>query len=145
VCDSVPCGGSSHTLFCRTQIPFSHISAILAHKMWRWPPFATIRGSHALRRQVLAAAVASGTAAVMGAPIGALMFSVEVTATNYLVSNLWRGFLCATTCAVTFALIHTFKVVLESLALAQPKATGNAVFVQVVVCLCACSVRHAFP
>lgn len=46
----------------------------------------------------------------MGAPIGALMFSVEVTATNYLVSNLWRGFLCATTCAVTFALIHTFKV-----------------------------------
>lgn len=37
------------------QIPFSHIAGIIAHKLWRLNIFSTIRGSHALRRQVLAA------------------------------------------------------------------------------------------
>lgn len=46
----------------------------------------------------------------MGAPVGALLFSVEVTASYYLVSNLWKGFLCSIASIVTFAVIHTINV-----------------------------------
>jgi H+/Cl- antiporter ClcA len=46
----------------------------------------------------------------MGAPVGALLFSVEVTASYYLVSNLWKGFLCSIASIVTFAVINTINV-----------------------------------
>ena len=88
------------------QGPFAHIAAIACHKLWKLPVFKVIRSNNSMRRQVIAAgtssvcaafvvarfvscavaaAVASGTASVMGAPVGALIFSIEVTASFYLV------------------------------------------------------------
>jgi H+/Cl- antiporter ClcA len=50
------------------------------------------------------AAVAAGMTCTFGAPLGAVMFSIEVSTTYYMVSNLFKGFFCA-----TFALI-IFKI-----------------------------------
>jgi H+/Cl- antiporter ClcA len=41
---------------------------------------------------MLAAAVAAGVTATFGAPIGGVLFSIEVTSTYYFVSNLWKAF-----------------------------------------------------
>lgn len=50
------------------------------------------------------AAVAAGMTSTFGAPFGALLFSIEVSSTYYMVSNLFKGFFCA-----CFALI-IFKI-----------------------------------
>ena len=55
-------------------------------------------------------AVAAGVTATLGAPVGGVLFSIEVTATYYLVSNLWRAFVCSIFCVFTFELIHALKV-----------------------------------
>lgn len=50
------------------------------------------------------AAVAAGMTCTFGAPFGALLFSIEVSSTYYIVSNLFKGFFCT-----SFALI-IFKI-----------------------------------
>lgn len=50
------------------------------------------------------AAVAAGMTAAFGAPMGAIMFSIEVSTTYYMVSNLFKSFFC-----VTFSII-VYKV-----------------------------------
>jgi len=42
------------------------------------------------------AAVAAGMTAAFGAPMGAIMFSIEVSTTYYMVSNLFKSFYCVT-------------------------------------------------
>lgn len=44
---------------------------------------------------MLTAAVASGVTATFGAPIGGVLFSIEVSSTYYMVSNLWKAFFCS--------------------------------------------------
>jgi chloride channel 2 len=53
---------------------------------------------------MLSAAVAAGMTSTFGAPFGGLLFSIEVSSTYYIVSNLFKGFFCA-----TFALL-IFKI-----------------------------------
>lgn len=68
------------------QGPFVHVAAILAHKMWQLPWFRHAAAlGRVTRNQNLAAAVAAGVTAVFGAPVGGVLFSIEVTATYYLV------------------------------------------------------------
>jgi H+/Cl- antiporter ClcA len=50
------------------------------------------------------AAVAAGMTSTFGAPFGAIMFSIEVSTTYYMVSNLFKAFFCA-----VFALL-IFKI-----------------------------------
>jgi chloride channel 2 len=50
---------------------------------------------------MMAAAVAAGITATFGAPIGGVLFSIEVSSTYYMVSNFWKAFFC-TTCGVVF-------------------------------------------
>jgi len=38
---------------------------------------------------MLAAAVGAGVTATFGTPIGGVLFSIEVTSSNYIVANLW--------------------------------------------------------
>jgi len=46
-----------------------------------------------------AAAIAAGVTATFGAPIGGVLFSIEVSSTYYMVSNFWKAFFC-TTCGI---------------------------------------------
>ena len=57
---------------------------------------------------MLAAAVAAGVTATFGAPIGGVLFSIEVTATYYMVSNLWKAFFCATCGVFMFKALAIF-------------------------------------
>ena len=50
-------------------------------------------------------------AATFGSAIGGLLFSIEVTATYYIVGNLWKGIFCSVFCVVCFTVIHMTEVV----------------------------------
>jgi chloride channel 2 len=72
--------------------PLVHICSIICNQLTRLPQFKRIRHNDAVVLQYLAAACAVGIQLAVGAPIGGILFSIEVTATYYLVENLWRTF-----------------------------------------------------
>jgi len=57
--------------------------------------FSRIRRYEVLYLQILAAGVAVGVSSTFGAPIGGVLFAIEVTRVYFLVSNYWMGFFCA--------------------------------------------------
>jgi chloride channel 2 len=75
--------------------PFVHISSILANLMMRLRIFRRIRQNDAVKLGVLAASCAVGVSTAFGAPVGGVLFSVEVTSTYYFVENLWKSIFCA--------------------------------------------------
>lgn len=75
--------------------PFVHISGIIANQLSRIKFFNRVRKNEALRFQLLSAGCAAGVACIFGAPIGGVLFSIEVTATYFQVQNLWKSFFCA--------------------------------------------------
>jgi chloride channel 2 len=86
--------------------PFVHLAACVAAALWRLPYFrGSFARSESMRRQLLAAAIAAGVTAVFGVPIGATLFSIEVTATYLLVSNFWRSLIGAVVCRFAFDII----------------------------------------
>lgn len=87
--------------------PFMHASTIIAHQMMQLRTFSNIRKNQITRYQMMIAALAAGVTANFGAPIGGLLFSIEITGTNCLFGSLWKGLLCATTCAIIFEASRT--------------------------------------
>lgn len=87
--------------------PFMHASTIIAHELMKLQMFANIRKNQITRHQMMISALAAGVTANFGAPIGGLLFSIEVTGTNCLFGSLWKGLLCACTCAIIFELSRT--------------------------------------
>ena len=81
-----------------------HASTIIAHQLMRLDTFSNIRKNQITRHQMMIAALAAGVTANFGAPIGGLLFAIEVTGTNCLFGSLWKGLLCACTCAIIFEL-----------------------------------------
>eukprot|EP00736_Rhodelphis_marinus_P009089 Rmarinus@m.8380 len=77
--------------------PYVHIACIIASNLCRLPMFLRIRGNGPLRLQILAAAAAAGVSATFGAPMGGVLFSIEVTATYFMVHNLWKAVFAAVT------------------------------------------------
>eukprot|EP00937_MAST-01D_sp_MAST-1D-sp2_P000530 g530.t1 len=67
---------------------------------------AGARVGRELQQHVLSAACAVGVAAAFGAPMGGVLFSIEVTSHIYLTRNYWGAFFCAVCGAATFALLH---------------------------------------
>ncbi|OMJ88754.1 hypothetical protein SteCoe_9216 [Stentor coeruleus] len=90
--------------------PFVHISGIVAHKISQFTIFKHIHRNLTLRNQFLAASVAAGIASMFGSPIGAVLFSIEVTATYYIVSNMWRAAFCCIWCTVGYQLLQSARV-----------------------------------
>ena len=58
----------------------------------------------------MAASVTAGVVSTFGAPVGGVMFSIEVTATYYGISNLWRSFFCAVWCVIVFNFLELLDV-----------------------------------
>ena len=86
------------------QGPLVHVSVCTSYVLATLFP----GGNHFLEnpstmRQIFAASAAVGLATVFNAPVGGLLFSVEVTSTYYLISNYWRSFMAATTGAVMYS------------------------------------------
>ena len=72
--------------------PTVHIASTVANQLCRLRIFRKIRDSEALRFQMLSAGCAVGVATSFGAPVGGVLFAIEVTSTYFLVSNMWKGF-----------------------------------------------------
>jgi chloride channel 2 len=75
--------------------PFVHIASCIASLLTKVPMFSRIRRYEVLYLQILAAGVSVGVSSTFGAPIGGVLFAIEVTRVYFLVSNYWMGFFCA--------------------------------------------------
>ena len=61
--------------------PFVHIAAGITNKLSKFRCFRDIYTNQSLKKQMLAASVAAGISATFGAPIGGVLYSIEVTST----------------------------------------------------------------
>ncbi len=94
--------------------PLVHMCACLAHGLLSSAPFFERIGSERrLQRAMLVAACAIGVVSTFGTPIGGVLFSIEVTTTHYMVSNLWRSFFGAICAVVCFQLFSDLDLVSE--------------------------------
>jgi H+/Cl- antiporter ClcA len=81
--------------------PLVHISACMAYILMKYiPEFGDIYDSPSASKQIFATAAAVGLGSAFNSPVGGLLFSVEVTATYYLISNYWKSFIAAVAGAV---------------------------------------------
>ncbi|KAI6656410.1 hypothetical protein LOD99_1206 [Oopsacas minuta] len=86
--------------------PFVHLSSIIAHWLsYFLTSFRSIYSNEVFSNELLAAACAVGVACNFAAPIGGVLFSIEVTATYFAVRQYWRGFFGAVCGSFVFSLI----------------------------------------
>jgi chloride channel 2 len=78
--------------------PFVHIAGCIADSL----PYKELEKNKTLRHQFLTAAVASGVASTFGAPIGGVLFAIEVSTSTFTVSNLWKSFFTSTVTVLCF-------------------------------------------
>lgn len=90
--------------------PFVHIASICAtllNKLFLYSPNS--QNDNSRQYEMLAAACAVGVACNFAAPIGGVLFSIEVTATYFAVRNYWRGFFSAVCGALAFRLLAVWN------------------------------------
>ncbi|ETW05497.1 hypothetical protein H310_03258 [Aphanomyces invadans] len=76
--------------------PFVHTACIICHQLMKHCQFfQRIYRNESLHRHMYNAACAVGVASTFGAPIGGVLFSIEVTSSFLLLSNYWKSFVAA--------------------------------------------------
>ncbi|PSN46228.1 Chloride channel protein 2 [Blattella germanica] len=86
--------------------PFVHIASITATLLSKLvTSFQGIYENESRNCEMLAAACAVGVASCFAAPIGGVLFSIEVTTVYFAVRNYWRGFFAAVCGATVFRLL----------------------------------------
>ncbi|XP_032669295.1 chloride channel protein 2 isoform X1 [Odontomachus brunneus] len=86
--------------------PFVHIGSIVATLLSKLvTSFQGIYENESRNCEMLAAACAVGVASCFAAPIGGVLFSIEVTTVYFAVRNYWRGFFAAVCGATMFRLL----------------------------------------
>ncbi|XP_017035903.1 chloride channel protein 2 isoform X7 [Drosophila kikkawai] len=86
--------------------PFVHIASIVAQLLSKLvTSFQGIYENESRNSEMLAAACAVGVGACFAAPVGGVLFSIEVTTTYFAVRNYWRGFFAAVCGATVFRLL----------------------------------------
>ncbi|XP_056641696.1 chloride channel protein 2-like isoform X2 [Diorhabda sublineata] len=86
--------------------PFVHIASISATLLSKLVTgFQGIYENESRTTEMLAAACAAGVASCFAAPVGGVLFSIEVTTVYFAVRNYWRGFFAAVCGASTFRLL----------------------------------------
>lgn len=98
---------TSGGLFVGKEGPYVHIMTSLASQLARVPGFGKIQRNEGLKLQLIAAGCAAGVAITFGAPIGGVIFSIEVTTTYYLIQNLNKAFFCAVIATLALRLMDT--------------------------------------
>ncbi|GFR83380.1 chloride channel protein [Elysia marginata] len=100
------CSSLGSTLPFGKEGPFVHVASIVATLLSKAiGSFRGIYENESRRSEMLAAACAVGVAGTFAAPIGGVLFSIEVTATYFAVRNYWRGFFSAVCGALVFRLM----------------------------------------
>ncbi|KAI5713177.1 hypothetical protein M8J75_014240 [Diaphorina citri] len=86
--------------------PFVHIASIVATLLSKLvTSFQGIYENESRNSEMLAAACAVGVGSCFGAPIGGVLFSIEVTTVYFAIRNYWRGFFTAVCGATVFRLL----------------------------------------
>ena len=88
--------------------PNVHMASCIANQLCHLRPFRHLAQDAHLRRQVLAAGCAAGVSATFGAPVGGVLFSIEVTSTYYSISHLWKAMFTSVSGAVAFQLARDY-------------------------------------
>ncbi|GAB9464762.1 hypothetical protein Gpo141_00002188 [Globisporangium polare] len=90
--------------------PFVHTSSIIAHRLMKHVGFFhRVYKNDILRRHVYNAACAVGVASTFRAPIGGVLFSIEVTSTVFMLSNYWRAFVAALSGSITRQIVSLLR------------------------------------
>lgn len=76
-----------------TEGSYVHIMSIVTHHLLQSPVYHSFSDRLNARVQLLAAACAVGVSSTFSAPVGGVLFSMEVTATYYLMSNYMKAFI----------------------------------------------------
>ncbi|KAE8979529.1 hypothetical protein PR003_g25450 [Phytophthora rubi] len=87
-----------------TEGAYVHIMSIVTHHLLRSRFYCGFSSHLNGRIQLLAAACAVGVSSLFSSPIGGVLFSMEVTATYYLMSNYVKAFISAVSGAVMLRL-----------------------------------------
>ena len=82
--------------------PYVQIAGCLAENL----PYRKSQTNKTIRHQFLVAATVIGVSSTFGAPIGGLIFAIEVGATTFTIQNLWKGFFVCTFATLIFKLIN---------------------------------------
>lgn len=86
--------------------PFVHIASISATLLSKLVTgFQGIYENENRTTEMLAAACAVGVGSCFAAPVGGVLFSIEVTTVYFAVRNYWRGFFAAVCGATIFRLL----------------------------------------
>lgn len=72
--------------------PYVHLSCLICNRCMKLNYFATINKNTSSKIKMLSIACAVGITWALGSPLGGVMFSIESTASIYIVSNLWKSF-----------------------------------------------------
>ncbi|KAF4660163.1 Chloride Channel [Perkinsus chesapeaki] len=91
--------------------PYVHIASCLAYMLTSLPFFRSCRQSRTRWMQVLSAAVCCGVVSTFGCPFGALLFSIEVTASFFVVHHLWTSMVCVLCCTITIKLFQASNTI----------------------------------
>ncbi|KAM8868789.1 chloride channel protein isoform 4-T4 [Spinachia spinachia] len=89
--------------------PFVHIASICAAVLSQFISiFSGVHeGTH--NQDLLVCACAVGVATCFAAPVGGVLFSIEVTSTYFAVRNYWRGYFAATFSAFIFRVLSVWN------------------------------------
>lgn len=92
--------------------PFVHVASVVASQLTRLVHGSSsgIFENESRSGEMLAAGCAVGVACTFSAPIGGVLFSIEVTSVYFAVRNYWRGFFAATCSATLFRILKMFSV-----------------------------------
>lgn len=82
------------------EAAFVHITACIGEQFTRLKFFEDLRHNMHDRRLAIAASICAGIVIVFGAPIGGVVFAIELISSNFQVSHLFKNFVGA---AVSFA------------------------------------------
>ncbi|XP_031693967.1 chloride channel protein 1 [Oncorhynchus kisutch] len=90
--------------------PFVHIASICAAVLSKiMSIFSGVYESSAHNQDLLVCACAVGVATCFAAPVGGVLFSIEVTSTYFAVRNYWRGYFAATFSAFIFRVLSVWN------------------------------------
>uniref|UniRef100_A0A671K8I8 Chloride channel protein 1-like n=1 Tax=Sinocyclocheilus anshuiensis TaxID=1608454 RepID=A0A671K8I8_9TELE len=90
--------------------PFVHIASICAAVLSKiMSIFTGVYENSAHVQDLLVCACAVGVATCFAAPVGGVLFSIEVTSTYFAVRNYWRGYFAATFSAFIFRVLSVWN------------------------------------
>lgn len=82
--------------------PFVQMSGCIAENL----PYSKVKTNKTIRQQFMVSALVIGVSSTFGAPIGGLLFAIEIGETNFTVQNLWKGFFVCTLSAIIFRIVE---------------------------------------